>query len=279
MRSLTLILKKIGEFTLDIFAPPRCVICGCAIHKNLGLCPDCLKIYEKAKRKRCGICLKQAVNCSCRPMLLSETDSVVDKSLISLLYLAQSDSKKIEDKLSRKFVYHFKRNMDRASVPFAARELAHEFLLLLKREDIKLDDWIITNPPRSKNQRLIYGFDHAEELARKLSELTGIKYQQFLNRNTHKMQKTLNAFQRRANANKAYAIKDDVELKGKKILIVDDVITTGATLNACAHILKENGAEIVFPMSIARTRKNPVNARRALTWSTWFNENKSKKRR
>ena len=42
--------------------------------------------------------------------------------------------------------------------------------------------------------------------------------------------------------------------------------------------MKENGAELVFPMCIARTRKNPVNARRALSWNNWINEKKTLER-
>lgn len=277
MKYLLFVLKKIWDLFVYLLYPPRCVACKCAIARNTGMCHDCLKLYDKAERKRCGICLKQARNCSCRPMLLTDTDKFCDKNLISLFYLAQPDSKNLEDKLVRKFIYKFKRNHDRASVGFASRILSHEFLLLLKASDGNTEDWIITNPPRSKEQRLMYGFDHAAQLARSISKMTGIKYAECFKRNTNKMQKTLNAYQRRANANKAYSVIDKSLFEGKKVLIVDDVITTGATINACARLLKENGAELVFPISIARTRKNPVNAKRALSWSNWINEKKKRR--
>lgn len=277
MKHILFILKKIWDFFVYLIFPPRCVICKRAISRNTGMCFDCLKLFDKAERKRCGICLKQARNCSCRPMLLTNTDKFCDKNLISLFYLAPPDSKNLEDKLVRKFIYKFKRYHDRASVGFSARILSHEFLLLLKASNSYTDDWIITNPPRSREQRLIYGFDHAKQLARAISKMTGIKYAECFKRKTNKMQKTLNAFQRRANADKAYTIINNNIFENKKILIVDDVITTGATVNACAKLLKENGAELVFPISIARTRKNPVNAKRALSWSNWINEKKKRR--
>ena len=87
----------------------------------------------------------------------------------------------------------------------------------------------------------------------------------------------MNAFQRRANADKAYSAINIDSFIGKKVLIIDDVMTTGATINACAKLLKDNGAKLVFPACIARTRKKPVNARRALSWNNWINEKKKRR--
>lgn len=277
MRSILFVLSKVWQSFLDLLFPPKCTVCRCAVRKNIGMCGDCLKLFEKAERKRCGLCLKQARNCSCRPMLLTDTDKFGDKNLISLMYLAPPDSTAIEDKLVRKFIYRFKRHHDRASVGFTSRILSREFLLLLKTQNGYTDEWIITNPPRSKEQKLLYGFDHASELAKSISKMTGIVYCSCFRRKTNKMQKTLNAFQRKANADKAYEIIDKSVFENKKILIVDDVITTGATINACARLLKENGADSVFPMCIARTRKNPVNAKRALSWDNWINDKKKRR--
>lgn len=277
MRHILFILKRIWALLLHLIFPPKCSVCKCALHRNTGMCNDCLKLYNKAERKRCGICLKQARNCSCRPMLLTDTDKFSEKNLISLFYLAPPESKAIEDKFVRKFIYKFKRYHDRASVGFVSRILSHEFLVLLKSADENTDNWIITNPPRSKEQRLIYGFDHASQLARTISKMTGIEYSKCFKRRTNKMQKTLNAFQRRANADKAYSAINIDSFIGKKVLIIDDVMTTGATINACAKLLKDNGAKLVFPACIARTRKKPVNARRALSWNNWINEKKKRR--
>ena len=136
MKILSLILK----FIVHIFYPPRCIICDCTMFRNVGLCNDCLKLYEKAGRRKCGICLKQARNCSCRPMLLSKTDSLGSKDLISLIYLSKPGSKSLEDKFTRKFVYHIKRDDNRAVVNVAARDLSREILLILKKENVSTCD-------------------------------------------------------------------------------------------------------------------------------------------
>lgn len=65
-------------------------------------------------------------------------------------------------------------------------------------------------------------------------------------------QMTLDAAQRRSNVNAAFR-SDDNGLRGKRVLLVDDVCTTGATLNACAVALKSAGAVEVWGLTLART--------------------------
>lgn len=66
-------------------------------------------------------------------------------------------------------------------------------------------------------------------------------------------QTKLNASQRRENVKEAFVCAEGLSLKDKRILVVDDVITTGATIEACARALKEAGAGAVFAASIAST--------------------------
>jgi ComF family protein len=65
----------------------------------------------------------------------------------------------------------------------------------------------------------------------------------------------LNRAERARNVEKAFSINDgnSSRLAGKNILLIDDVLTTGATANACAKVLKKSGAEKVFIATLART--------------------------
>ena len=83
------------------------------------------------------------------------------------------------------------------------------------------------------------------------------------------MQKTLNSMERRVNAERAYALRD-CQIQGKNVLLIDDVITTGATINACARLLQQGGAQKVFPISIARTKRVAATARRTPSSHPWF---------
>jgi predicted amidophosphoribosyltransferase len=58
--------------------------------------------------------------------------------------------------------------------------------------------------------------------------------------------------QRAENMRGAFAIRKGVKLNGEKIIVVDDVFTTGATTNACAQVLKAAGAEKVCVWTVAR---------------------------
>lgn len=64
-------------------------------------------------------------------------------------------------------------------------------------------------------------------------------------------QTTFNIFERKANMSEAFSIKQEKKIKGKNILLVDDVITTGATISACAKVLKEKKAKNIFAFSVA----------------------------
>lgn len=67
-----------------------------------------------------------------------------------------------------------------------------------------------------------------------------------------KPQVTLSAVERRTNVNGAFAVKNSVPLSGKKIVLLDDVFTTGSTLNECAKALKSAGAIEVHCITVAR---------------------------
>ena len=96
------------------------------------------------------------------------------------------------------------------------------------------------------------GFNQALQLAEKISSISGIPISNCLRRKKWtKSQTKLNVFDRRKNTNGAFVIKS--KLIGGKVLLIDDVVTTGATANSCAEILKSSGVEWtgIFTLGIA----------------------------
>jgi ComF family protein len=107
--------------------------------------------------------------------------------------------------------------------------------------------------PQSRERQRSRGYNQAEEIARQLSHQSGIPLlQPALKRileTSH--QAGLDAKARRANLNQAFLCAGGAQ--NLKIAVVDDVMTTGATQNALAHVLKQAGAREVFAWVVART--------------------------
>lgn len=110
--------------------------------------------------------------------------------------------------------------------------------------------------PRDARRRRKYGFDQAKELAAAASRVLGVPLVSLLSRRRHgKAQKLLSAKERRANMKNRFYIGQEIteQEKFRRLLIVDDVCTTGATVKACADILRGSVAKSVTAMCLART--------------------------
>ena len=106
---------------------------------------------------------------------------------------------------------------------------------------------VLVPVPMTRRKKRIRGFNQAEDLAEKIGELLQIPVAAGLavKKKETKSQKKLNAAERMGNLKDAFGITESVQ--GLKILIVDDVYTTGSTIETLAGCLKKNGAgEIYF---------------------------------
>lgn len=100
---------------------------------------------------------------------------------------------------------------------------------------------VITCVPMHGWHKFRRGFNQSEEFAKYLSEMWGVPYVPMLQRKlrSHK-QARLSAAQRQENAARSFVRRKDVgELAGQRILLVDDIVTTGATVSHCAQLLRE----------------------------------------
>ncbi len=114
-------------------------------------------------------------------------------------------------------------------------------------------DWIVPVPlhPTKLRER---EFNQAERLAVHLSRATGISLNtKLLRRITPTITQTrLTRDQRAANMKNAFAVRSGVSLARRRIVVIDDVLTTGATTNACAQVLRQTGAAAVCVWTVAR---------------------------
>lgn len=129
---------------------------------------------------------------------------------------------------------------------------------LLMHTDIKFD--YITWVPLSKKRYRQRGYDQAQCLAEALARIIDIPIWGMLRKiRDTKAQSTLtDKSQRRANIAGAYTLADGIDINGLNILLIDDVVTTGATLSECAKVLLLNGAERIYCATVAKAGSSKV---------------------
>ncbi len=110
----------------------------------------------------------------------------------------------------------------------------------------------LTYIPASKSALRRRGFDHMELIAQEFSSLSQITLKLVLQKRDNKDQRKLSKFERKDNMKDAFKIIDPSSIEGASILLLDDVITTGATINEAAKSLKEGGVMRVDVLAFAR---------------------------
>lgn len=114
-------------------------------------------------------------------------------------------------------------------------------------------DMIIPVPLHPRRQRK-RGFNQSEILVTELGKIKGIRYENkmLIKTSNRPPQTTLDAKKRWRNLQGAFQVKNSKGIQGKKILLVDDVFTTGATLSECSKMLLRSGAGAVCAITLAQ---------------------------
>ena len=117
---------------------------------------------------------------------------------------------------------------------------------------VDLITWVPLHPKRKRKR----GYDQAELLARRVGELTGLPVENTLKkiRATAVQSQTGEDEARKANVQGAYCALPGLDLTEKRIILIDDVATSGATLAECASALRQAGAGTVIGLTFARAR-------------------------
>lgn len=232
---------------LDLLFVPRCAACGERMDKSGdGLCEACRRAYEHAKDEYCDFCGMTAPQCYCMPQNLLSAGCLFYRKL--LFY--KPDGTPVLHRL----LYAVKRRNTAAATRFLARELAAKTRAMVTPETV------VTYAPRSRASYRKYGYDQARELAKIYAKETGGRFRPLLVRragHAKTEQKLLNARGRAANVRGAFRLRRFADVRGMRILLLDDVVTSGATLGECVRTLTAAGAAEVCCVSLAQTyRKN-----------------------
>lgn len=225
--------------------PRRCVCCGRLIDESEWLCLVCYRKIERTDaEKRCLSCGQEKSRCVCK------SRAFYFKSVIAPFY---------HTGLARRALYAYKLGARRHYAAFFAGEMAKS--VRMEYAGLRFDGvCFVPTSARSLRRR---GFDQAAELAYRTAELLGLPVcaDILCCRRDGEEQHTLSAKERLSAARKRYSFENRAD--GLRLLLVDDIMTTGSTLDACAHQLLLAGAESVCCVTalIARAReakKNPT---------------------
>lgn len=220
---------------IDFLFPKFCLFCSV---KGCYICQSCLFSYAQFSYTQvCHVCGGE-----CRSGFIHR-DCQSLSFLDGLLYVCKYN--KFSKKIIREAKYKFVKEvlMDVAKI---MSEYSERFIIIPD---------IITSVPLHIQKQSRRGFNQAEVMAQKFSNLKGSFYKTLLIRNkSTKTQVGMDKSQRSENLKGVFSIKEDQKenILGKNILIIDDVFTTGTTLNEIAKVLKEAGANLVFGYTFAK---------------------------
>src|SRR5699024_499771 len=110
--------------------------------------------------------------------------------------------------------------------------------------------------PLHRRKKARRGYNQGELLANYVSKKRSIPISHNLKKiRSTKDQHRLNRLERQTNLNNSFKLKNGQEVYGKNILLIDDLVTTGATLNECSKLLKKNNVNSVVGLCLASVKK------------------------
>jgi ComF family protein len=228
------------DYILDLFLPKFCFGCG---KEGNYLCEDCLAVIEILERNFCPGCQKVTVNGETCPSCKKSTK-------LNGLYFSTSYQNNLVKKMITQFKYEpLIRELKK---PLADLIITH-FQLCEKTKSYFADFVLVPVPLEIKRMKW-RGFNQSEEIAKELAkylEIPVISDSLFKTKETLP-QMELNSEEREENIKGAFLVKNIEKIVRKRILLVDDVYTTGSTMNECARALKDAGAREVWGVAVAR---------------------------
>ena len=124
-----------------------------------------------------------------------------------------------------------------------------ELIGAIKNSVSDFSDTVITNVPNRKSEIRERGMDHAAVLAKAVAQKLGIEYRPLLVSLSKYAQKSLTAAERLSNAD--FDLITDESLKGKTVIIIDDIVTTGASMGKSATMIKALGPKRIIGACLA----------------------------
>lgn len=209
--------------------PINCL--GCRAESD-WICPDCRQALRFHRQELCfcgkagddGLCAKhrQQLGLNGLTTLFSYAEPAIRELIHQIKYRGHTDA-----------------------VNFLARHYQKKVLARLPR-----GDWIVTAAPLSRQRQRARGFNQSELIARCLIESVCDYAELLVKKRETRPQVKLKKSQRQKNLLRSFAVKDGIETP-ERVILVDDVITTGSTLKEAAATLRQAGVKQIWALTIA----------------------------
>lgn len=239
-------INEAMDRVLFALSVPKCV--GCRTRLNYGenaFCPKCYAEFEENKSRNCSCCARKLNECDCSNEFLRA--HFVKRVIKCYRYL-------IRDTVmpGNSLIYSLKRDNRSDVLNTCVDELSTAILN-------SIDDpsaYIFTNVPRRKSAIVEFGIDHSAMLSKALAKRFGAEYIQILSSKAKSEQKKLETEERFRNAD--FYISKNLDLTGREVIIVDDIITTGASISKAASLIRSLGAKSIVAATLAIAYRDDI---------------------
>ena len=231
------LLHSAGESVQAFVYPPHCLLCRTPLDESNGLCPGCWETLDMIKGPRCG-------RCGC-PGLSDPCTNCADKDFVFSRMSALTPFSRSVQRMVHMLKYQ--------GLTAAGQTLGRALGRMLERESLAEARPVVVPVPLHGSRLRERGYNQSVLIARALARVLDLPVEDRALKRVRatETQTNLDSAQRGANMEGAFLVRRKDLVRGRPVLLVDDVVTTGATANACAAALLEAGASEVDVAAVA----------------------------
>ena len=258
VRGTSLLVAGIADALVSVFFPADCRLCGNVLTSasRLPICAECLNSFAPLRGRLCERCGLAAGEWSLGNDIQQEQGSH------RLCPACQQQDYGFE--CARSYA-SYRGKLVRAIVLLKfdrieplGKWFAERLLDVVKQHDLRAD--LVVPVPLHRRREKERGYNQADLVARPLARKLGLPCRSLLLVRTKPRpdKHILSLEERWRSVRGAFATRPGAQVDNLRVLLVDDVMTTGATLDACARALRGAGAQSVIGLTVARATRNPV---------------------